>query len=381
MFPPELGFDGSWAGATCKVFEGEETEHPLFFHLRRSVPSKYLYLFYGALFKSNIEDGSYKLVSDYVNSDRRGVDFELISGLKGTALINIVINHEAIESGTVDEKSTEIKTKITYDDASSWSYITPPPFDLERNEFICKGEEKLLEDCSLNFKGPTERRSIEIKSSCDSGKGLLFGVGNVGKYSDRDPSNLALYFSNDGGVSWRVVAKVYDLVYSSSGASRKFIVLENEYSVPDRERNIRNLYTIGFSYGDDDSEFWNSKTVFGGVQYNDKHGTLFTLLSVSILGGAWFVYNRGIKRNGGFSRLNNFAGQNVESSSRPIEENNTDKVVNCIIRVFFSTYQLFQRSVSTVFKELLPNRRSSSQDDVDQPFLGNQMDSERLVTF
>ncbi|ANZ73840.1 BA75_00345T0 [Komagataella pastoris] len=423
-FPPNLGFDRSWEGASCEVIEMDGSEHPsMFFHLKRSIRQKYLYFFCGALFKGNIDDGTYTLVADYVNGNRKGVDFEGVYGLEGTAIINTVNNYEAIESEFVDARSTKIKTKITYDEGSKWNYLTPPALGSERDGPTRGEHEQSLESYSLNLKGPTERRFSKVKSSCNSAAGFIFGVGNVGKYLDRDPDSFALYFSKDAGISWKKVANgdylwafgdqgrvlvvveinkkvdtlrysldegetwldykftdekidVYDLVSLPSDASRKFIIFENENPVPSRETNIRNVYTIGFDEGDPD--FWMPKNLYGGVKYSDKHGTLLTLFGVVITGGAWYIYDRGIKRNGGFSRVKSFAGQDNERISGLIEDNNIDRVVNYIVRVSFGTYQLFEGSVPSVFKRLFyPNRDRFSQEGVAQPFLANNLDSER----
>ncbi|CDK29013.1 unnamed protein product [Kuraishia capsulata CBS 1993] len=78
--------------------------------------------------------------------------------------------------------------------------------------------------------------------------------------------------------------------------------------------------------------------------FNKKHGSgitgfgLFAVIFVPIavfLAATWFVYDRGIRRNGGFSRFGEIR-LDEDDELHLIEENNTDIVVNNIVRGLFA---------------------------------------------
>lgn len=118
----------------------------------------------------------------------------------------------------------------------------------------------------------------------------------------------------------------------------------------------------------------------------------FALLSV-ILG---FIYNRGIKRNGGFSRF----GEIRLGDDDLIEENSTDRIVNRIVRggVFalsgtFTVFNMLKREVGNTYKKIAgrlgggmgPSYQSLLHDqfldDADDLLAGHDEDADDLASF
>lgn len=89
----------------------ESTEHSILVDVNSS-PSATA----GTLFTSN-SNGTYFVRSlEGTNRNRMGiVDFEKVVGVEGVAIINTVLNVEAVEAGKEDK---ELKTKITFDDGA-----------------------------------------------------------------------------------------------------------------------------------------------------------------------------------------------------------------------------------------------------------------------
>ncbi|EGW32507.1 uncharacterized protein SPAPADRAFT_138012 [Spathaspora passalidarum NRRL Y-27907] len=76
-------------------------------------------------------------------------------------------------------------------------------------------------------------------------------------------------------------------------------------------------------------------------EFNHHYGTevtghkLFLLLFVPLvifLGAFWFVYDRGIRRNGGFKRLGQIRLDDDENGFDPIENNQVDVIVNRVVK-------------------------------------------------
>ncbi|KAM9939886.1 hypothetical protein OXX80_000677 [Metschnikowia pulcherrima] len=152
----------------------------------------------GALLKSNSNGTSYVLSLDNVNRDRKGyVDYDRIESLEGVLIANTVSN-----PGSKEKKS--IKTQISYNDGSQWSFLTPPSIDSEGKKYSCAGSS--LAKCSLNLHGFTERPDYRDTFSSSSAIGFLIGVGNVGEelVSYEEAST---FISADGGITWKEIAK------------------------------------------------------------------------------------------------------------------------------------------------------------------------------
>ncbi|KAI0461954.1 vacuolar protein sorting/targeting protein PEP1 [Komagataella kurtzmanii] len=563
LFPADLDFGREVA---YTVIDNWESKTPnFFFHLTTSEVKD---LEFGALLKSNYNGTTYTLAANNVNRNDRGyVDYEIVLNLNGIALINTVINSKELESEQSLETAKKLKTQITYNDGSEWAYLKPPTIDSEKNKFSCVKDKLSLEKCSLNLKGATDRPDSRDSISSGSAVGLLFGVGNVGKYLNQDSSSLALYFSKDAGISWKEIAKgdymwefgdqgtilvivefkkkvdtlkysldegetwfdykfanektyVLDLATVPSDTSRKFIILANRGEEGDHETVVHTidfskvhqrqcLLNLQDSNAGDDFEYWSPKnpsavdgcmlgheesylkriashsdcfignaplsekykvikncactrrdyecdynfalandgtcklvegespldyseicrrdptsieyflptgyrkvglsTCEGGLEldnwnpvpcpgktreFNRKYGTgatgykIVVIVAVPLLvllGATWFLYEKGIKRNGGFARFGVIRlGEDDDDDLQMIEENNTDKVVNVVVkglihafRAVFVSYLFFRKSAAKMFGgSSFSHRHTLPQDEDSQAFLAGDLESE-----
>lgn len=138
-------------------------------------------------------------------------------------------------------------------------------------------------------------------------------------------------------------------------------------------------------------------------EFNSKHGIagrsfllIFIVPFIIFVLVAWFVYERGIRRNGGFARF----GEIRLNDNELIENNGTDKVVNGIIKSglmaasgIFTGYQLIKRSIgNSVSKigERMRGRRGPSYsslvhdqflDEADDLLAGHDADASDLGNF
>lgn len=151
----------------------------------------------GSILKSNSNGTDYVLSLSDVNRNEIGyVDYDRIEGIEGLMLANVVANPEG--------KEKHIKTKITHDDGAEWGYIVPPAVDSKGKKFPCSS--KLLEKCSLNLHGYTERPDYRDAYSSSSAIGLMIGVGNVGeKLASYDDGST--FLTRDGGNTWKEIKK------------------------------------------------------------------------------------------------------------------------------------------------------------------------------
>lgn len=169
---------------------------------------------FGVLMKSNSNGTSFVTLENAVNRNQYGmVDFEKVQGLEGIILINVVDNYETILVGSERKK---LKSKITFNDGSDWSYIQPPSKDSEGKSYTCgKGS---LEKCSLHLHGYSEREDLRDTYSSGSALGMLIGVGNVGEYL-LPQEECSTFFSSDGGDNWNEVRKgAYQWEYGDHGS-------------------------------------------------------------------------------------------------------------------------------------------------------------------
>ncbi|CAG8720980.1 25965_t:CDS:10, partial [Gigaspora rosea] len=240
---------------------------------------------WGNILKSNSNGTDFVHSLEFANRDEKGfVDFEKIRGIDGIAIANIVSNVDELNMGGTRKK---LRSKITFNDGSTWKPLTIPERDSDGKPYDCKG------DCSLHLHGYTERQNHRDDFSSSSAVGLVMGVGNVGNYltpyldgdtfltrdagktwievrkgahmyefgdqgsilvmvDDEEPTDRFLYSFNEGG-SWQEYnltqskerVKVYDITAYPSDVSSKFLLrgsYENNWS--------KEVYVLG-----DDSDF------------------------------------------------------------------------------------------------------------------------------
>ncbi|KIR51702.1 signal sequence binding protein [Cryptococcus gattii Ru294] len=153
----------------------------------------------GTLFVSSSE-GTYfvEALADTNRNEFGIVDFEQLVGLEGVGIANIVSNREQVVGWGEAKK---IKSKITYDDGSSWRYLKAPDRKMNGDDWACDISD--LESCSLHVHSVTVPHNIgRVFSS--TAPGFVMAVGSVGNsllpYEDCDT-----FLSTDAGLTWRMV--------------------------------------------------------------------------------------------------------------------------------------------------------------------------------
>ncbi|KAJ9650750.1 vacuolar protein sorting/targeting protein PEP1 [Neophaeococcomyces mojaviensis] len=161
---------------------------------------------YGTIIKSNSNGTNYVKVLDNVNRDTPGyVDFEKMLGLEGVAMVNIVSNIEGVETG----EKKKLKSMISHNDGSDWTWLPPPKKDADGRDYKCVGKDQVAtDDCSLHIHSYTERRDKSTTFSSPTAVGLMMAVGNVGPYLERkDGENTDTFITSDAGITWKSVKK------------------------------------------------------------------------------------------------------------------------------------------------------------------------------
>ncbi|CAN3357271.1 vacuolar protein sorting/targeting protein VPS10 [Diutina catenulata] len=189
-FPSDLATDVQQAYTVL-----DSTTHSIFVLLTVSMEAGREY---GALLKSNSNGTSYVLSLEDVNRNTRGfADFDRMDLLEGTLIANQVANPGGARK--------QLRTLISYNDGGEWSRLRAPAKDSKGNSYGCSPGSA---DCSLHLHGFTERPDVRDSLSSTGAVGILIGCGNVGSYLEpEDSDNTATFLSDDGGVTWREVAK------------------------------------------------------------------------------------------------------------------------------------------------------------------------------
>ncbi|KAI9184131.1 vacuolar protein sorting/targeting protein PEP1 [Blastocladiella emersonii ATCC 22665] len=157
---------------------------------------------FGRLFKSNSNGTLFSVVRDNVAQNDRGfVDYEVLS-IPGLAVLNVVDNPTDVVAGKAEKR---LKTMMTYDDGSTWSFLRAPATDSRGQRVACADPNDPMA-CSLHLHSYTERRDPQNVFDAVSAPGLMLGVGNVGAKLDRYTDGN-VFLTRDGGKSWREVQK------------------------------------------------------------------------------------------------------------------------------------------------------------------------------
>lgn len=158
--------------------------------------------FFGDLLKSNSNGTSFVTLQKDVNRNNKGlVDFEVVQNLEGIILINVVANAKDVSENSQEKN---LKTKITFNDGSDWTYLKPPQKDSEGKKYSCNSKD--LEHCSLNLHGSSEYIDTRDTYSSGSAVGMMFAIGNVGE-SLLPRDQCSTFFTSDGGMTWKEVKK------------------------------------------------------------------------------------------------------------------------------------------------------------------------------
>ncbi|WVR07516.1 hypothetical protein IAU60_004558 [Kwoniella sp. DSM 27419] len=120
----------------------------------------------GTLFVSSSE-GTYfvEALADTNRNEYGIVDFEELVGLEGVGIANIVANREEVVGWGETKK---LKSKITYDDGSSWRFLKAPEKHMNGDDWACDRED----------------------------------TGSILVIVDDEESTDHVHYSYDGGVTW-----------------------------------------------------------------------------------------------------------------------------------------------------------------------------------
>lgn len=141
----------------------------------------------GDFYTSN-SNGTYFTKSlAHTNRNSRGlVDIEKVENIEGILIANVVSNYDEAKTGAVKKRT---RTKVSYDDGRTWSYIAT-------DDGKCLGNE----ECGLNLHSVVDKKNVgRIFSS--PAIGVLAGVGNPGKYL-KDYEDGDLYISHNSALTW-----------------------------------------------------------------------------------------------------------------------------------------------------------------------------------
>lgn len=119
------------------------------------------------------------------------------------------------------------------------------------------------------------------------------------------------------------------------------------------------------------------------AEFREKYGIkgssffmTFTVMFVFFCLAGWFIYDRGIRRNGGFARF----GEIRLGDDQLIEENNTDKIVNAVIRFGVASFGVMSTGFNFVKRaaNIGVNRFSGRINGRNRPSYSNLMHDDFL---
>ena len=178
---------------------------------------------YGSLVKSN-SNGTYFVQSlQGLSMNRLGyVDFEMLAGLEGVAIANVVKNKDDVESKAASKK---LFTTMTHNDGGEWSPLAAPSRDINDKKFDCPDQSDI--DCALHLHHYTERSDWRDTFYSGSAIGMMIGVGNVGEFLT-DIKDADTFLSADGGFTWKQIKKGRYMYEYGDAGSIIVIVKEKE---------------------------------------------------------------------------------------------------------------------------------------------------------
>jgi hypothetical protein len=124
---------------------------------------------FGTIFKSNVNGTNFRKSIEQVNQNRNGyVDFEKLSGINGSMIINKITNLEQVSKK--DPKN--LQSMISFDDGLNWKNLEAPKDDSLGKTYKCT-------ECFLNLHAFTDRHDLQDQFSFNAVAGYLIGVGII----------------------------------------------------------------------------------------------------------------------------------------------------------------------------------------------------------
>jgi len=158
---------------------------------------------HGDVYLSNTDGSRFVLELEHVVNYHNWWDFHTVDAIPGVYIANTLANWEDDREDTFQSYfQGNLRTYLTFDNARSWSRLTPPSIE-------CTG---VVGPCYLNLFGRTTWLGFGSSSrggnyygdvySVSQAVGLIIGTGNVGTYLTFAPETVNTYLSRDGVWSW-----------------------------------------------------------------------------------------------------------------------------------------------------------------------------------
>lgn len=148
----------------------------------------------GSLFMSDSSGTQFGLSLHGTQRNAMGiVDYEHLANIDGVAIANI----------RTEAALARVKTKVTHDEGSHWTYLAAPRTDVDGHSIGCNTADP--EHCALHLHALVQPHNLG-RTFSSSAPGLVMGVGSVGEvlkpYDDCDT-----FLSTDAGATWTMVAR------------------------------------------------------------------------------------------------------------------------------------------------------------------------------
>lgn len=139
------------------------------------------------VFSSDSEGLYFRNILDHIQGSILGfLNIDKFEQIEGSWMANVYEGYDE------DSFFPKTRSKITFDDGRSWSYLRVT------DDANCKGDE----ECSLNLLSLDERRG-DGQGATGATPGILLGVGVTGSDLGRDLFKMKTYVSRDGGITWK----------------------------------------------------------------------------------------------------------------------------------------------------------------------------------
>lgn len=191
------------------------------------------------------------------------ISFQEVQSLDGLYFANIydenflkvyseLSNTNGIKHGDMNQFIT---TLVSFNFGTSWSRVAPPSLNLKRELFRCKDS-----GCFLNFHLKDSDRLPSLYG-VKGAPGVIMAVGSVGAYLTSMDSELSVFLSEDGGVSWKEIFD--DGPYTYEIGDQGGILVASKYL----------SQTTVFKYSNDRGQSWVTKDLIaqGSTQYPASH--------------------------------------------------------------------------------------------------------------